>query len=147
MTEYKKSTGVLIFNDENKLALQLRAGHDDSFPSHWDFAAGGGIDDGEDEKQAAEREVQEELGIESKVNFIGQKKYTYPAWKPDTIREADLWLYKMKHNGPFTPDLNEVEKVEFFSLEEIEKMIQSGQKFHPEFTLVWDDGIVASALN
>ena len=147
MVEHKKSSGVLIFNDEGKLALQLRAKHDDSFPSHWDFAAGGGIDDGEDEKQAAEREVNEELGITSEVEFMVQKHYTYPAWKPDTNREADLWLYKTKHNGPFVPDLNEVEKVEFFSFEEIEKILQSGQKFHPEFTLVWNDGIISEALN
>lgn len=39
MIEYKKSSAVLIFNNDKKVALQLRAAKDDSFPSHWDFAA------------------------------------------------------------------------------------------------------------
>jgi len=67
MTEYKKSSGVLVFNNKGELALQLRAAKDDSFPSHWDFSAGGGINAGEDNKLSAQREVKEELGIDAKV--------------------------------------------------------------------------------
>lgn len=63
MIEYKKSSAVSIFNDEGELLLQLRAANDDSFPSHWDFAAGGGVDEGEDEKRSAERETMEEVGV------------------------------------------------------------------------------------
>lgn len=145
--EHKKCSCVLIYNDSGKIALQLRAAHDGSFPSHWDFAAGGGIDAGEDEKRAAEREVREELGIEASVVFIARKQYSYPAWKPGVTREADMWLYKAKHSGPFLPDANEVEKVDFFPVEEIEQMIQSGQKFHPEFILVWNDQLAEAGLN
>ena len=47
MIEKKKSSAVLVFNDKGELALQLRSSNDDSFPSHWDFSAGGGIDSGE----------------------------------------------------------------------------------------------------
>ena len=146
MTEHKKSSAVVIFNDRGELALQLRAVHDDSFPSHWDFAAGGGIDEGEEEKQSAEREVHEELGVEVDAQFITRKHYTYQAWKPGVTRETDLWIYKVQHNGPFAPDLGEVEKIQFFGPEEIKKMMESGTKFHPEFVLAWNEGIVAKAL-
>lgn len=80
MTEYKKSSATIIFNEKGELALQLRSAHDDSFPSYWDFAAGGGIDEGEEEKQSAEREVREELGIDARVEFIATKQYIYPAY-------------------------------------------------------------------
>ncbi len=142
----KKGAVVIISNDKDAIALQLRAAHDDSFPSHWDFSAGGGIENGEDEKKSIEREIKEELGIEAQADFIAKRHYAYPAWKPGITRDNDVWIYKAKHNGPFTHDVNEVERVEFFAIEEIKKMIERGDKFHPEFILAWNEGIVAEAL-
>ncbi len=147
MVEYKKSSAALVFNDNGELALQLRAVGDSSFPSHWDFSAGGGIDSGEDSKLSAERELREELGIEVNVEFISEEHYTYPAWTPSVSREVDLFIYKAHHNGPFNPDPAEVEKVQFFKLEQIKEMIESGVKFHPEFALSWSNGIVTSAAS
>lgn len=144
MTEYKKSAVVLVFNDKGELALQLRAAQDYSYPSHWDFAAGGGVDDGEDEKLAAQRELKEELEVEAIVEFVSSEHLTYPKWQSDVIREADLFIYKAEHNGPFTPNPNEVERVEFFSLETIKKMTESGARFHPEFKILWDKGIISN---
>ncbi len=143
MTEYKKSSAVMVFNDKGELALQLRSAKDDSFPSHWDFSAGGGIDSGEDEKLAAEREIKEELGFNASVEFIVKEHFTYPAWVPSITREVDLLIYKTHHNGPFNPDPIEVDKVQFFKLDTIKEMIQSGQKFHPEFIYSWNKGIVS----
>jgi isopentenyldiphosphate isomerase len=144
MIEHKKSSATMIFNDQGELALQLRAAHDDSFPSHWDFSAGGGIDSGEDEKASAEREVKEELGVETSTEFVAQEHFTYPAWKPDTSREADLWIYRAHHNGPFSPDSNEVDDVRFFPLDAIKRMMESGEKFHPEFVLAWEKGLIST---
>ena len=143
MVEHKKSSAVLVFNDKDELALQLRAANDDSFPVHWDFSAGGGIDPGEDSKLSAERELREELGVDANVEFITEEHYTYPAWDPSVTREVDLFIYRTRHNGPFNPDLAEVKKVQFFKLETIKKMIESGKRFHPEFTLSWNKGIIA----
>jgi 8-oxo-dGTP pyrophosphatase MutT (NUDIX family) len=61
MIKYKKSATILVFNDKGELALQLRSHNDDSFPSHWDFLAGGGVNKGEDKKVVAERELREEI--------------------------------------------------------------------------------------
>lgn len=144
--EYKKSSAVLVFNDGGELVLQLRAANDDSFPNHWDFSAGGGIEAGEDSKFSAQRELREELGIEASVEFIIQTHYTYAAWKPSVTREVDIFIYKAHHNGPFQVDLKEVERVEFFKLEVVEEMIKSGQKFHPELVLSWKEGVIARAM-
>lgn len=143
--EYKKSAAVMIFNDRGQLALQLRAAHDKSFPSHWDFSAGGGIDPGESGQQSAERELKEELGVRAPLEFVAQEHYSYPAWNPSNTREVDLSIYKTKHNGPFKIDTKEIEKAEFFSLKKIGEMIASDVKFHPEFVLSWDRGIIARA--
>ncbi len=142
----KKGAVVIISNDKGSIALQLRAAHDNSFPSHWDFSAGGGVEDGEDEKKSTEREIKEELGIEARVDFMAKRRCTYPAWKPGTTRDNDLWIYKARHNGPFMPDAQEVEKVEFFTIEEVKRMIEHGEKFHPEFVLAWNERIIADAM-
>jgi len=38
-----------------------------------------------------------------------------------------------------------VDKVEFFSLDKIKEMMESGEKFHPEFVLSWKKGIIEQA--
>jgi len=137
----------MVFNDAGELALQLRSANDFSFPSHWDFSAGGGIDEGEDPKFSAERETREELGVEVKVEFVAEEHFKYPAWNPANTREVELHIFKTHHNGPFTIDTVELEKVEFFTFEKIKEMIDSGLKFHPEFLLLWNKGIIHSARN
>ena len=146
MIEYVKAAQILVFNDKKELALQLRAANDISFPSHWDFGAGGHVDPGEDGKQTAERELKEELGIEAEIKFVADEHYEYPAWNSSHQRIVDSSMYKAKHNGPFKPDPKEIEKVEFFSLEKIGEMIKSGVKFHPEFAMSWNKGIISGAV-
>lgn len=143
MIQYKKSSSTMIFNKNNELALQLRASSDKSFPSHWDFSAGGGIDDGEDDKLAAERELKEELNIQADIKFVTKEHFTYPAWTPNVTREVDVVVYRAFHNGPFNPDPKEVDRIEFFKLDVIKDMIESGQKFHPEFIYCWNKGIIS----
>lgn len=146
-TDYKKVAGVLIFNDKNELALQLRAEHDSSFPGHWDISAGGGIDEGETELESANREMKEELGIESELEFIAHKHYTYDAWKPGVTREVDIWLYRTTYNGEFHLNLDEVTDIVFKSIDEIKEMVNSGEKFHPELLLVFKDGLIDEIKN
>lgn len=147
MVEYKKSSAVLVFNDDGELALQLRAANDDSYPSHWDFSAGGGIDPAEDFKDCAERELREELGIEASIEFVDEGHYTYPVWASSNSREEDLIIYRTRHNGPFSPNPLEVQKIQFFKLGRIKEMLESGEKFHPAFALLWNKGVISRAAD
>lgn len=145
--EYHKVVDILIFNNQHQLALQKRASSDKSFPSHWDFSAGGHIDPNEESQKAAEREIFEELGVSGQVTFISKEHFQYPAWDPSVLREVNASIYKMFHNGPFKIDPKEVEKVVFSSLSTIQKMIGGGEKFHPEFLFIWKKGVVSATLN
>ena len=53
-----------------------------------------------------------------------------------------MYLYKTHYDGGFSPDPNEVQAVRFFSLDDIAVMIKSGEKFHPGFTFLWDEGVI-----
>lgn len=134
--KHKRSAIVLIFNDKRECALQKRAAHDTSYPSHWDFAAAGGIDMGESPNDAAVRELREELGIDAKPVYIGDYVYR------DEKAEDKLSVYRLVHSGPFSPDPNEVEEVHFFSLQAIEDMLQAEEKFHPEFPFLWKIDVI-----
>ena len=54
---------VCIFNREGQLLIQRRSAEKTTYPLRWDVSAAGGVDTGETPRQAAEREVREELGV------------------------------------------------------------------------------------
>ena len=60
---HREAARVLLFDDEGRVLLAK--GHDEDQPERfWWFTIGGGIEEGEDPRSAAVREVFEETGIE-----------------------------------------------------------------------------------
>jgi len=118
---------VMIFNNEGKIALQLRSNKVSYCPNHRSTTVGGHVQTGESYEEAALREYNEELWTESKIEKIS-KDYYEIEWDISKF----LVTFKTIFNGPFYPDGKEVEKIDFFTIEEIEKMIKNGEKFHPE---------------
>lgn len=129
---YKKSlthriVHILIFNDKNELALQLRSKKVSFCPSHWSTSVGGHVQSGESYEGAALREYQEELGKTSKI-----EKFTKDYYEDRNDLNKFLVTFKSRFNGPFFPDKIDVEKVEYFTIDKIKEMVNSGEKFHPE---------------
>ena len=60
--EYRTVVHVCIFNSEGQLLIQQRSEEKAIWPGKWDVSAAGAVDAGENSRQAAEREVGEELG-------------------------------------------------------------------------------------
>lgn len=122
---------VLIFDDQEKMVLQMRSSKVSFCPDHWSTAVGGHVQAGETYEQAALREYQEELGTKSNLEFVGKDFYDVPN-KPDKF----LATFKTKFNGPFNPDPEVVSEVAAFDIEDIKKMIEEGEKFHPELLFI-----------
>lgn len=141
IVEHHNVVDILVYNDNGELALQKRSSEDRSFPEHWDFSAGGHIDENENNTGAASRELSEELGVAGTLIFISQEHLQYSAGEPNTQRAVDIAIYKMKHNGPFKINSKEVKEIGFFKLDAVQKMIDDGEKFHPEFLLIWVRGL------
>ena len=118
---------VLIFNNKRQFLLQLRSKNVHFCPLHWSTAVGGHVKSGESYEDAAKREFKEELGTTSKLSFFSKDFYQVPHG-PGKI----LVTFETTYNGSFKIDSKAVAKVGFFSMEEIEKMINKGQKFDPE---------------
>ncbi|MBU5488159.1 NUDIX domain-containing protein [Clostridium sp. MSJ-8] len=61
---YRLVVHICIFNKEGKMLIQQRQPFKSGWSNMWDFSAGGSAITGENSREAAEREVKEELGID-----------------------------------------------------------------------------------
>lgn len=115
---------VFIFNDEGKMALQIRSKEKFFCPGCWSTSAGGHVQSGETYEQAALREFEEELGRKNEIEFLG-KDYYGP-------KNKFLVSFRTVVNESFDFNKKEVESLEFFTIDEIRDKVERGEKFHPE---------------
>jgi len=117
---------VMIFNRNGEMLLQMR-GNVSYCPFHWSTSVGGHVRSGESCRDAALREYKEELGTNSKIELFS-KDFFKGTQGPDKF----LYTFKSVYDGPFNTDQKDVEKIGFFKIKGIEKMIENGERFHPE---------------
>jgi isopentenyldiphosphate isomerase len=120
-------TGIFIINEKGEILLQLRSKNSFRYPSYWDCTGGGHVDLGEDYETCANRELFEETGIKTELEFLG--KYYIEL---DDGRKHFMAFYKGDFKGEIKIDPNEVYELKFFSINEIKKMISNKDKIHPE---------------
>jgi len=118
---------VLIFNGKGEMALQMRSANVAFCPKHWSTSVGGHVQSGETCEQAAMREMLEEIGITIPIEYVGKEIY-----EDSRPLKRFLYIYSANFDGPFNTNPEAVEHMDFFSLDEMERMIASGEKFHPE---------------
>ncbi len=118
---------VLIFNQEGEMVLQKRGAKVSFCPNHWSTAVGGHVQSGESYEEAALREYQEELGAKSDLELVGKDYYAIPN-RPAKF----LATFRTHFDGHFNPDSEAVSAVCAFAVEEIKRMVDVGEKFHPE---------------
>ena len=102
--------------------MQKRAQSKDTEGGRWGSSVGGHVTHGEEYEETAKREMKEELGIETNLERIGLIKTSR------TLDFENIMFFKGNHEGPFELDKREVDFVQFFSIEEIKKMIERGDK-------------------
>lgn len=154
-----RALSVLIIHSEGKVLLQQRSKHTKVHPLSWDLSTSEHVLKGESYEDAGKRSVKEELGVEVDVKPISKtslqkRKYEFSdkrslrlrlkrSLRPDgfkIIYENEIvMMLSGTHDGPFKVDPVEVNIVEFFSIDEIEKKIQKGDKFTPWFLDEWEN--------
>lgn len=111
-----RAIGVVVFNSKGQILLQKRSMFKDLNPGLYTLSASGHVTKGQTYYQAAQTELQEELGI--KIPLKREKKYLA---KSHQETEMD-YLFSGKYDGPFYPAEDEIEKVEFISIKNLSKM-------------------------
>ncbi len=121
---------VLVFTDDGKVVLQLRAAAKDVCPGLWDTSVGGHLAPAETPLAAARREAQEELGIDCAPEPL----YTY-IWRTDHESEF-VHSHVVHHNGPFRRHPEEVEAIRLWSAADVEAQLGTGL-LTPNFEHEW----------
>lgn len=115
-----RTVGVFIINKEGKVLLQKRSQSKDLNPGKWTMSASGHVDSGEERDQAIQRELYEELGIEVETAEIQLVNKLMIKDNEETEFGA---IYLIEHDGPFKPNTDEVERVEWYELATIYQRI------------------------
>jgi len=117
-----RSVHVLVFNGAGELLVQQRSSSKDSYPLFWDVSVGGHVGAGETYRQAAEREIVEEIGIGGDLEFL----------RKTAASEATDWeftcLYRMVSDKPVRPNRTEIVRCEFVAPGRLLAEIRSGTR-------------------
>ncbi len=122
---------VQVFDRHGRILLQLRSAAKDIQPGKWDTAVGGHLLPGEDSETAARREMREELGVDpDRLDFLHRFRWTTP------VESEWVTTFSTLHDGPFSPDPEEIDGLRFWSRREIQASLGSGvltSAFEDEF--------------
>ena len=128
-----RAVHILLFNDAGELFLQKRSRRKDRHPRVWDSSAAGHVDAGEDYDEAAERELQEELGVNAPLKRV----LKLPASERTGLEF--IWLYRGVHNGPFELAPSEIELGRFFPPDIVTAWLTARPcDFAPGFVECWN---------
>jgi len=104
---------VLVFNQKDSIFIHLRTPTKDVYPSHWDVCVGGVLAAGESFDAAARREVAEELGLDAAPERLFPFRYS------DSSSVVQGMVYRVKNDGPFQLQPEEIVRGEFLSPQDV----------------------------
>lgn len=121
--EYRAVVHILIFSSDNKLLIQRRNEKKQSWAGLWDVTCGGQVQAGESIKEAARRELLEEMGIDIDFSNIRPSISAHFSNGIDEnfIIKKDVLINELSFND------NEVVEAKYATLNEIIDLINKKQ--------------------
>ncbi|MCL5784971.1 MAG: NUDIX domain-containing protein [Patescibacteria group bacterium] len=117
-----RTVSILVFDTQGDLLMQLRSKEKDLYPGLYTLSATGHVDwttnGPETYEQAAQREYEEELGKKPANPLVAKFTAEFDAPGHHTMPT----VYYTTDEGPFNPNLKEVQKVEFLPLEKVKEI-------------------------
>jgi len=108
-----RAVAILVYNPKGQLFLQKRSKTKDTYPDHWTVSASGHVPSGRTYRQAAAKELSEELGIKKipPLKLLGKKLIRYPN---ETEFET---FFKAVYAGQVSINKEEIEEGRWFTLD------------------------------
>jgi isopentenyl-diphosphate delta-isomerase len=129
---------VWLYTKRGDVVLQLRAADKQNFPNRWDVSVAGHISHGETALQAAQRELEEELGIQAQsaqfqkiANFQIDYKHAADYWDREF---STIYACEIDATTTFTLQTAEVAAVTMIPLAHLQKELAAtelAQKYVP----------------
>ena len=119
---YRMVVHVCLFNSEGKMLIQHRSETHVRWTGLWDVTMGGGVQQGDDSRSAAERELAEEIGLRVSLTDVAPSLTMYPGQVIDDfyILRGDPELSALRLQE------EEVQAVAWAGAEDIHRMIREG---------------------
>jgi 16S rRNA (adenine1518-N6/adenine1519-N6)-dimethyltransferase len=100
---YHRIVKIFLFNPNGETLIQKRSMDCVSNPGRWDHSAAGHVDEGETYKQAALRELKEEINLTSIPLKEVMNIETHETDEPDKIKNRFNMLYEAHYDGDIHP--------------------------------------------
>lgn len=119
---YHRSIHIILQDEKQNFLLQKRSLQKNLYPGRWTNAATGHVDEGETYHIAAPRELKEEIGINTSLEYLG--KFAFHHQDGDRIINQfnGIFLGKISHDTPLTLSPNEVSETKWFTKDELAKL-------------------------
>jgi len=108
-----RAVHIVVVSSRGQVLLQRRSLMKDTYPGFWDVSVGGHVGTNETYEEAARRELREELGVDSELEYLGK----IPA--SATTGWEFVEVYTCTHDGPFTPPKAEISEVRWMNPGEV----------------------------
>ncbi len=113
-----RAVHILLLNKQGELLLQKRSYRKDRYPGCWDSSASGHVDAGESYVDCAERELQEEIGVQTKLAELARVSASA------ATGYEFIHIFGGTHSGPFNWNVHEIETGGFFPLAMVDQWIK-----------------------
>ncbi len=131
-----RAFSVFLFNKKGEMLLQKRADSKYHSPGEWTNACCSHPRWGETYKEAAERRLQEELGIST--NITPKFHFLYKADVGGNLIEHELdHVFVGEYEGEFNLNPEEVSEIRYLTMEDlISELDRNPEKFTPWFKII-----------
>jgi len=127
-----RAVHVLIFNRHSQVFVQLRSLQKKSDPGLWDSSVSGHVDHGETCRQAALREMQEEVGVKVRVCL----QFVLPALKANGYEFS--YIYQSFWDGPMILQQEEISDGRWLAPEYLTReLMASPEAYSSSLQLLW----------
>lgn len=131
-----RAVHALAFGSDGRVFLQKRSMLKDTAPGCWDSSCSGHLDSGEGYDAAVVRELMEEIGL-----AVAPEHGLAPLFKLGACADTGwefVWIYRLSSDGPFVLHPAEIERGEWFAVEDVTRGIEERpREFTRAFKFVW----------
>jgi isopentenyl-diphosphate delta-isomerase len=122
-----RKVAVIIYDDKGRVLFQQRSKKKLVNPGIWTESCAGHVPQGMNPKEAAHKELKEELGFDTSLALVGKTL----ARRPNEAFFTYWFIGKFPRNARIKIEPAEIEQVRFLSERELEKLVDSGEKYGP----------------
>ena len=143
-----KAFSVFVFNSQQEVLLQQRSASKMLWPSFWSNSCCSHPRFNEEEFEAAERRVSEELGI-AVTHLEKHFDFEYQAHYEDVGSEWELCsVFTAKSDEPVRTNINEIEAIRWVGVHDLADVLAAeDEQFTPWIKLEWKRLLPLLALN